>query len=176
MSVIYQIPHTARFLSPAAEFTAPFNTVVAGKYSFNSAINKNVSVLKMEPNTIYLIERISWGASIPSEIYSGCMYVAPPKLALKTKIASDLIFAIPYSLANYTNDSPFVAWYKNDLSDDEITAEVTGDLTQSQDIVGINSITLSASFAIYAINDARFSEQFRGVLSSNVGEQVRGGL
>lgn len=176
MSVIYQIPHTARFLSPAAGFIAPFNTVEIGKYSFNSTINKTVPVLKMEPNTIYLIERISWGASIPSEIYSGRMDGAPPRLALKTKIAQDLIFAIPYSLANYTNDSPFVAWYKNDLADDEIQAEVTGTLKQSSELVGINSITLSASFAIYAINDARFSEQFRGVLSSNVGEQVRGGL
>lgn len=176
MSVIYQIPHTARFLSPSVQFTAPFNTVEIGKYSFTSPINSAVPVLKMEPNTIYLIERISWGASISAENYAGAMDIAPAKLALKTKIAGDLIFSMPYSLANFSNDSPFVAWYKNDLSGDEIQAEVTGNLLQTSELVGINSIILSASFAIYAINDARFSENFRGVLSSNVGQQVRGGL
>jgi len=178
MSIIYQIPHTARFFSPRVEFTAAFNVPLIGSYSFDVAANQNKTLLEVKENSIYLIERINWSASVGSEVWTGSLDpLTIPEIVIKGKIDEALIFPKPFSLANYASDAPFVAWYICNRSNDALQISAAGAIKQIAATIGVPEISIVLSFSIYAVEGVTdFNTAFRGVTSPNAGQQVIGGI
>lgn len=178
MSIVYQIPHTARFISTYNKFTAVFNTAwEPGKYTFDQvAANEDQLVLKLLRGTIYLIERISVGGDIDEEVYRSAIITTPALAILKRKQGKQIVYQQPMPIANYIDDQDVTAWVKSDKDDDELLLTMTGTFNQTAAMVGLSTFSLFVSYSIYAIESTEFAKSFRGVLSNQVGREVTGAL
>lgn len=173
MSIIYQIPHTSRFIMTKNIFTATFNSPTAGKYDFGKAANTGVSVQKIFKGTLYLIERVSIGGTVPEGDYLESIETIP-ELKLRTLKTGAIIYKLPMPIVNYIDDQDIVGWVLSDIGDDELIADMTGVLDQTANLVGIASVKINISYSIYAIEDINFKIRFRDRLSSLSGSQISG--
>ena len=173
--VIYQIPHTAKLLTPTARAVAVFNAITPGKYEWNV---KGLLIQNTQPNTVYLIDRLTWSASIAGEYWQQSINptLGTPKISLRQKNGGNLIYSGPYSLAIYGNETEYNAWFRSDKNDDGITVDISGLINQIAETVGISDIAINISLSIYAIDSTEFSRAAREPLSHNSGQQIRGGI
>lgn len=164
MSIINSIPHTARFISTTNLYRAWFNNPFLGGYDFEDPVNGNVQVvLETQPNTVYLIERISFAANLDQGVYLSSLSNTP-KLRLKRKVASENIHMKEYRLVNYIDNQEMVTWFQSDKQSDAIIMEVTGRLIQVPETVGVDPVVINISFAIYAIEDKNFLIKHKNML------------
>lgn len=175
MSIIYQIPHNARYLQTKNIFTATFNNPELGKYDFGVAGNTDVKIQDIFKGTIYLIERVVVGGNIPEVDYSGAIETFP-QIKLRFKKTKTIVYKLPLPIVKYYDNLDVVAWVYTDIGNDELMADFTGLLDQTADLVGITEVKINVSFAMYAIEDTNFKIRFRDKLSSRSGSQVAGDL
>jgi len=133
-------------------------------YDFNDpAIGNTQIVLETQPNTVYLIERISFAANLDQGIYLSAL-AATPRFRLKRKIAAENIHMKEYYLVNYIDNQEMITWFQSDKTGDAILMEVTGRLSQTAEMVGFDPVVVNISFAIYAIEDKNFLIKHKAAL------------
>lgn len=176
MSVIFQIPHTSRFLSTYNFFGATYNFPSVAEYDFGISANLNKTVIKLFRNTVYLIERISFAGDFPEDVYHESILQNPLVVTLNTKIGKQIVYKEPIRLANYLDDEYFTAWVKTDKEGDELQMSLGGSLIQVADLVGRQTILTFVTLKMYAIESTDFNIAYRGDLSGQVGQEVRGAL
>ena len=123
MSVIYRIPKTSKFIQTSNTFTALFNNPTLGKYDFNRAINVGVSVLPVNTNSLYLIEKINVAATIPEEEYLFNISVVP-LVSLRFKIENQRVFPFPLPVVQYVKNMESVAWAWSNKGNDSLVMEL----------------------------------------------------
>lgn len=175
MSVSFQIPHTARFITTYNRFFALFNTPVPGAYNFLQVANVNARVEPIFRNTYYLIDRISVGGNIPEEVYRDAINTVPT-MTLTTARGNQIVYKNPMPIPNFIDDQDVTAWIKTSKDDDYLQMTVSGQLDQTAALVGVGQIDLYISLSIYAIESTDFAKSYLGTLSTQVGQEVRGAL
>lgn len=176
MSVQWVLPHQARFIQTANVFPATFNVPTLGSYDFGIAANAAVSVLAMQPNTEYLIERVTVGADISEADYAGALDLVNggPVLSLRRVLDGMTVYESAIPLLRFLDQQESAVWLHSDAGGDVLTATVTGRLNQTAALVGIATIRLSVSFAVYAVESTIYNRAFRGSQSMGLGGRVRG--
>lgn len=175
MGISYWIPHTARPILTTNIFTATFNAPTPGKYDFGIPANRGLLVTQMFTGTIYLLERISIGATVPEGDFLEAVETIP-LLTLKRSQANEIEYKLPLPVVNYVDDSELVMWAFTEKARDDLILDLTGVLIQTAALVGVTSIKLNVSYALYAIESTEFYKHFRGDLSDQVGMQISGAL
>ena len=178
MSIINQLPHTARATVPGVRATALFGVPIAGKYSFSTALNKDLPLFVAKANKAYLIERIMWAGSLPESDWTDSVSADRPRISLYSKHSGQQISIdpYPYPLSKYTQGSDFVGWILNQREDLQIYCKVEGALEQVANTVGVNSMSLSADFGIYELGDLTSARAFLDRISHQSGQQLTGSL
>ena len=160
MSILYKIPEKARYIPTENTFSASFNTPTFGVYDFGIAANTNVSVLKMQANTVYFINALSIGGNIASEDFLSSISTTP-KIYLKRKNSGENVYTSPIPILRYFDNKEISAWSLSDKGDDELLITFTGVLNQIIATMGVSPITLAVSLSIYAIDDNIWNAAFR---------------
>lgn len=174
MSINWTIPRSSQFIPTKNIFTANFNNPIIGKYSFDVPANKNIELIEMKKNSVYLIERLSVGGNIGEEDYFSALEI-PPELILKKSISGERVYPRPIPVLNYCDGAEVVAWVLSAKMKDVLTCTLSGLLRQTAALNGVIAINLSVSFSIYEITNTKFYARFSGREGPKVGEQVSGG-
>lgn len=177
MSVNWVVPRQARFIQTANVFAATFNVPTLGSYDFNVPANQDVVILALQPNTVYLVERVTTGADISEADYAAALDLAngAPTLSVKRGLDSVTVWQTAMPMLRFIEQQESSAWVKSDNSGDTLTASVTGGLLQTAALVGVATIRLSVVFSIYAMDSTIYNRSFRAGQSMGLGEAVRGG-
>jgi hypothetical protein len=167
MSLIFQIPKQSRFIQTVNVFPAAFN-VPLGQYGFALPLPIVPQVvLKLNTNSIYVIDRVNVGADIPENDYAENIDVLP-RAALSFYIEGQRVYPLPLPLVNYVDNQECLAWVWSDKGGDQLMLSMTeGVLNQSSALVGRATIKMYISFNIYEISDNNFIQQFKGSSTSS---------
>lgn len=178
MAIVYEIPHTSRFLATTTQFVGTFNVPTPGVYDFGSAtapvaVNTNVRVLQFQPNAVYFIERLSLGADVAEETYLQSI-VTLPSLQFRKELQRTAVYERVIPCTQLIDNREVGAWVFSDRSDDWLTLTLTGVLTQVPATVGQATITLYVGLSIFQVDSNWYTANFRNVLRPGVGAVMRG--
>lgn len=162
-------------------FRAAFNTDVAGKYSFNNAPgNINQTVIPLEINSVYLIERTFISGNIPAEDFlasideaagvAGLPYIT---LTKEKNSVAQCVNKIPVIQFTQNRESPLIIY--SDKQGDVLRMTMTGVLAQISETVGIDPLIVCVSFSIYQINEKFFNQGLKMSLDADFGLSKRRG-
>jgi len=172
MAITFQIPTQSRYISTSTIFTAQFNVPTPGRYDFNVPGNQNVFVQELEPNHVYLIERMSVGGTISEGDYLSSI-VDFPILSIRRSISNTIVYKKPFPIVNYADGIEIAAFIHSDKGGDNLTLSFTGTLQQLPSMVGLANVKMQISLSIYAIGSGYFNTAFRDVQSISMGQRNR---
>jgi hypothetical protein len=173
MSVSFQLPPQARLITTSTIFTAPFNVPTPGKYDFtNTPACQNVSVLELQPNSVYFIDRMSAGGNITEEQFLESID-SFPLLYLKKSIRIQNVYMLPIPIANYFDGNETSAWVWSDKKDDFLQFSFQGVLNQLPSMVGIASVKMQVTLNIFAVESSWYNATFRDQLAKSIGQVNR---
>jgi hypothetical protein len=178
MALSIQLPLQAiQYISTANLFSAPFNTVVAGKYSFNPTTllnggNVKQTVIPMEIGSVYLIERMFVSGNIPAEDFLSSVNptrVDLPQIRITRKIDGHQIHAMPIPVIQFTTnrESPIMVY--SDKKGDELQMSMTGVIEQIPNTIGVDPVVVTIGLSIYQINEKFFNNGLKTAMSSDFG-------
>lgn len=173
MSVSYQIPPQSRFIPTANVFQATFNVPTPGVYDFtNNVLNQNVTIMKLKPNTVYIIDRISAGGNITEGQFLESISDFP-LLYIKKKIGKENVYTKPIPITNFFDGSEASAWFHSDKLGNELQATFTGVLNQLPSMVGLATAKIQISLNVFAVDSNYWNISYRQQLSKTIGQRNR---
>jgi hypothetical protein len=142
--------------------TLSFLSVLTGtKYLFD----EEKVLYKALPNALYVIDKLSFGASIPENFFSASIEEAV-KVSIKRDTTKTIInnsnFEISQYWGNYELNLPFKGADNYGSEGEDISVQIGGLFNQTQDLVssGTNQIKLDLTFKIYEIQDSEFIAKY----------------
>lgn len=176
MGIAYQIPHQSHYITTSNTFEADFNVPVVGQYSFSgNTVNEDQKVMDLQTKKVYLIERTNIGGTISQENYLAAISTIPT-FRLKRLQGKEAVYFLPQPVNTYIDNQEITAWLVSEKGNDELHIDFDGVLNQTVDLVGIATIKINVSFAIYIIENQEFYTKFRDKLSKQIGDQISGAL
>lgn len=178
MSIGWVIPHQSRYLQTASIFAAAFNVPVLGAYSFGVAANTGVLIFPLQPNSEYLIERVTVSGDIAEGDFSAALDLTAgaliPVLSLRRSLDNSSIYETALPFPSYVSQQESAVWVHSDRLNDSVVATMTGVLNQTAALVGVPVIRLSVSFSVYCVESTIYNRAFRGSQSLDLAASVRG--
>lgn len=176
MGIAYQIPHHSHYITSSNTFEADFNVPVVGQYSFTgNTVNQNQQVMELQTKKVYLIERTNIGGTIAEENYLAAISTIPT-FRLKRLQGNEAVYFLPQPVNTYIDNQEITAWLVSEKKNDELLIDFDGVLNQTVDLVGIATVKINVSFAIYIIENQEFYTKFRDKLSKQIGDQISGAV
>lgn len=173
MAIVYKIPTQARFIPTSTVFSAVFNAITPAKYDFsNTLTNQNINVLELQPNTVYLIERISTGGNITESQFLESIDTFP-QLTIKRSISRETVYNKSIPVVNYCDGLEAACFVMSDKSNDFLTLSFSGLLNQLPSMIGIVTAKIQVSLSVFAIEAAYFVGSFRDQISQTFGQYNR---
>lgn len=177
MSVQWVIPNQARFISTVSVFVGTFNVPVLGAYGFSIPANAGVLVLPLQPNTQYLLERVTIGADISELDYSAALDLSAvdrlPRLRLIRRSDGSGVYESSIPVPAFVRQNENSVWVKSDSDNDALLATFTGQLSQTAALVGVPAVRVTVSYSVYAIESTIYNRAFRGSQSLDLADSVR---
>jgi hypothetical protein len=172
MGLSYSIPKTATYLPTRNEFSAAFNIPTLGAYNFAVVGNQDRPVLAMNTNAIYLINRITIGATISQENYLSNLLLLP-LMVLKYSKEAQRVYPLSIPLVQFSDAQEAVAFFWSDKDGESLTMSIpAGILSQSAELIGVPSIKINISLSIFEITDNGFIQDFKNNNSiSRIGQR-----
>lgn len=162
----YQIPKTARYIQASAAFTAPLG-VDTSIYDFTG--QRAVLIEKLVAGSFYLIDTVSISGDLPEAAYISSLVAVPPNLILKKAIPGTInIFEMPFPVANFAPNVQIAAFTQSEIKNNSLVATLDGHVKQTRDTFGLDSITLSLSFAIYAMDSYAFAAMWNDAKAADI--------
>lgn len=179
VSISHKIPHQARYLQTVSRFAATFNIPAVGAYDFGIPANSGVLVFALQPNTEYLIERVTFSGDLADVDYTGALDLTAagtvPILSLRRSMDNSSIYETALPFPSFVSQQESAVWVHSDRLGDTVTATLTGRLNQTAALVGVPVVRLSVVFSVYAMESTIYNRAFRGSQSVGLGSAVRGG-
>ncbi len=161
MSLLLQLPPGTDFLQPIVRFAAHWNAPLVGGYDFDIPGNMDVPFQAVKKNKLYLIERYSFSATIPEGDYFSAITTVPTLEIRLPREGNRMIYPTPIPMVNYIDGLETLIYaYAN--QDQILTGTFKGQLNQTEDLVGVDTITAQAQFNIYEISNKVWIEHFIG--------------
>jgi hypothetical protein len=156
--ITYQLPRKIRFIPASAIFSANFSAPTIGKYDF--AGQEKIFVPKLLPNTVYLVDSISIAGNIAEADFLSSIQTVP-LLNIRKTLNHENIFDVPLQIQNYSTDKQIVHFFKTGLNNCGLSANLTGILAQTSNLIGISSIEISVNISLHAIDASDFEKMYR---------------
>ena len=165
MSIGYVIPKTSRFVQTNSAFVATFNNPTLGKYDFAGAGGTSggtqlADILTMQANSVYFIERINIGGTIPQEEYLFGISTLP-QATFFNATTKQQVLPQPIPIVNYIINQEVNSFVWTDNDGQKLQLRLSGALSQTPFLVGQSTVTLNIALNIYDINDNAFIQQFK---------------
>lgn len=136
-----------------------FNAYFTGEYNFSTAANTRQSVIKLQANSIYIIESYSLGGNIAKEDFLSSISIVPA-MFLSRKADKQGIYTRAIPLTHFYENREAMVYFESKTMNDELLVSFTGRLNQTAPLMGINPAKIVLSFTIYAIDDTVFARNF----------------
>ena len=180
MAIDIPLPLQAtNYLPTSNVFTAAFNTPVPGKYSFSVDANAKQRVIKLEPQTMYLIERLFIAGDIPAESYLASLDLSSaatlPAIVFSKKRGNNTVHAARIPIVQYVQNREVPIWIYSDKGDDELLVTFTGILNQVAATVGKNTLNIALDLSIYQISEKGYSVGMRTAVAPSFGQTIKRG-
>lgn len=172
MAINARIPSDARVRYPVARFRGLFN---AGQYNFNDPINENVNILEVNRQSIYLIERINFSATIDEGIWLSSQRGVEdyPNFRLDfEKSLSQSIYPEPVRALNYLDNAEQLIYFNSAKDGDILRLTFRGIIDQVAETVGLESIFAQVSFTLYQIDNVIWKNWFMRAKSEEFGSEL----
>ncbi len=169
MSLIVQLPPGTQFYQPVVRFTAAFGVPLVGGYDWNVAGNTDVTIMTIQKNHLYLIERYSFSADIAEGSFLDNI-VTVPTLAVRLPSENRLIYPNPIPLVNYIDGLETLIYAYGDQKQN-LAGTFRGQLAQGAALVTVAAVVAQVQFNIYEIKNVDWIDNFLG---RTHGGQARG--
>lgn len=148
MSVIYRFTRQSVPVETRNTFQADFN-VVPGRYSWviNPA-NAGQVVLEIDPRYTYMIDRVSFAASIGEGEYLRSIDVLPEFLFFY-RASGQVAYPNRLPAVNYKDDLEFCFSFGSQIQGDALMVSMRGQMIQIPETVGIVSLYAHLSLVVY---------------------------
>ena len=175
MAIIERMSVKALPIETQNRFAAQFNVPTLGQYDFGVAANtQQVVIANLNPNFVYLIDRVSFSASIPEGVYLESVNVTPQaRLSfLNTEYG---IYPRPLPGVNYKDNLEWRFFFWTEKRNDQLLVTFDGALNQVAATVGVPIIYANLSFVIYEENNLQICQRIKEQTSKCAGEFYRYG-
>lgn len=156
MSIQQFIPMRSLPIETQNVFEATFNSP-AGQYGFTqNTANQNQTLLVTKKDYIYLIDRVSFSASIPEEDYLsslGSGAILPTVRLKHSKQGGGYIYPRAFPAINYKDNLEFSFWFHSPQAGNIVQVDMFGVLNQIAATVGITTILAQLSYVVYQISN-----------------------
>lgn len=177
MSVVQKITWRSLPIETYNQFTATFNAFGLGQYSFTGvAANVRQLALNMQRQYVYLIDRVSFSASIDEGVYLSAAQPTPnnPQFRFFFRNTSYNIYPFALPAINYKDNLEWCFWFRSPKGADSLQVSLNGILNQVPAIVGTATITVQLSLVIYQEMNAETIREMLGVTSKQFGNFYSG--
>lgn len=170
MSLINQLPTSARPIQTESIFTATFNTPTIGKYDFNTLANRNVKVHDTNSNSVYFLDRMNFSLDIDEGLFKTSIEVVPT-FSLKSQNSMQQKLPTPIPLINYVDNTEYQYYYEEPTGK-LVTAGLSGVLNQTAPLVGIVNIKALVQLNIYEVRDMHWIQNYNALKTHNQGKNL----
>jgi len=163
MSVPITIPVDARPIFTDNTFTTNFNAITPGKYDFaNDPALQNLTVMELNPNSIYLLEGIEFSMSTGEvDMHKSRDPASPsPKLRLTTLREQQELFTGGLSVMNYLDDFEIVLFYASAQRGDLLRCTFEGTYLQRGDLQGQVELSAFLNLIVYEVGSTQWTGRF----------------
>ena len=165
MSLSFQVPQSARYIPTVNVFAAPFNDPSApGQFNFAAAPQNVVALSPLQPNTVYLIERIAVGGDIASEDYFAAQFTVP-QLFIRKRAGNaaipENVYTTPLPLVGFSDSQECAAFVTSDKGGDALLLGISGILNMTPALLGRGAVQLHIRLDIFAIDERTYNTLFK---------------
>lgn len=163
MSIPITIPVGANPIFTSNSFTTTFNAFTVGRYDFTSdPTNQNNVVYTLDPNSIYIIEGITFSMSTPEGDFQRSIdpSLAFPLIKLTTLQTQQSLFTNNIPVMNYLNDFEIVLFFHSTQSGDQLLMSFEGLFSQTGSLVGQGVFTAYVQLILYEINSSMWTGKY----------------
>lgn len=163
--IIFNVPKSAKLIKTSTVFAADFNAdpLNLGFYNFSyGTTNNNITILPTKSNTVYLIDRASFGGNMSQLAYQRSLINPVPYLTFYRVIGQEVIYQSSIPLSGYFQETEFTAFFTSDKNGDGIAVSLAGMLSQDVENIGLTTSILYLNLSIYAVDENEYNNNFRG--------------
>jgi hypothetical protein len=164
MPIVKQIPKRSNFFQPHAQFTGVFNAPAVGKYDFGTAANRGVVFMELAKGSIYLLDKITFAATIAEGDYLLAIENTP-QLLFRYEKDTHPVFQKPLPMVNYIDGQETVAYVETTIGakrdSDKLVGDFSGLLDQHANLVGVSEIVADVQLNIYEVYDQGWVSRWR---------------
>lgn len=176
MSINYGTPHKSSYLPVFVELVGNYELIVnpngPNYYGYNFT-QKNIPVLDLTQDAVYLFERMSIGGSVSEETFLNAI-VTPLSFNMRYTNTKRDVLTQPISILKYSDDRSVNTFLSSPAGND-VVMNVTGVLEQTQELIGVEQISVFLTLEMFETNSTEYNAGFNNALSSNIKSTIRGG-
>lgn len=170
MAIIERISTKALPIETNNRFAGNFNVPTVGRYDFGIAANtRQVVIANVNPNFVYLIDRVSLSATVAEGTFLESVDVQP-SFRLFLRNTEYGVYPQPLPAVNYKDNLEWRFFFWSAKKNDQLEISLEGTLIQVAATVGIPTITMNLSFVVYEENNKKVCDAMRERTSNNAGE------
>ncbi len=179
MSIIERMSVKALPIETQNRFQATFNNPTPGEYDFGTpaaplAVNIQDAIPVLNPNYVYMIDRVSFSASIDEGVYLRSVTVTP-EIRLFFANTSYPLYARGMPGVNYKDNLEWRYWFWTGKKNDRLVVRLTGSLLQVAETVGVPIIYANLSMVIYEENNLTIIRLIKENTCPSAGEFFKNG-
>lgn len=163
MAIIEKIPvnpNAVRVRYPVVRFSAPF---AAGQYDFAQPGNTDQVLLRLQANSVYLIERINFFAQVAESDWLLSMDTAANFPAFRLHYQNDdsnSLYPEPVRCVNYIDNAEQLVFFWTTRENESLLISFTGIVNQVAGMVGIDPLLAEVNFTLYQVTDEQWNRKF----------------
>jgi len=174
MAIIERISVKALPIETNNRFAAAFNVPTPGQYDFGTpvvpiAANVQIAIPVLNPNYVYMIDRVSFSASIDEGVYLESIAVTP-EIRLYLQNTTYPLYARGLPGVNYKDNLEWRYWFWTGKKNDALIVRLTGSLNQVAATVGVATIFANLSMVIYEENNLTIIKRIKANTCPDAGE------
>jgi len=175
MAIIERVSVKALPIETNNRFAANFNVPTVGQYDYGIAANVDQVVIgSLNPNFVYIIDRVSFSASIPEGVYLESVNTVPTA-RLRFRNTDYGIYPRPLPGVNYKDNLEWRFFFWTEKKNDALLVTFDGALNQVAATVGVPTIYANLSFVIYEENNLQIATRIKEQTNECAGEFYRYG-
>lgn len=178
MSIVLTIPVSSQCFLTANIFSAAWNVITPGRYDFTQTPgNQNQTILAIQPRSIYFIDRVSFSANCPENLFQDAIdpTLSLPQIQLRKTRDGQQTYPRKQPFIKFFEGLELNQFFESRQADDILTGSMEAVMTQPAGLIGKDPLQFYVQFTIYQISDQSWLQNFYS-LKTDLGEglQVRG--
>jgi hypothetical protein len=141
-------------------FSAP---LLLGQYNFGIAANTDIQLLKMQSNSVYLIERVSFFGQADEADWLESMDTAANFPAYRLHYQNDdsnSLFPEPIQCVNYVDNAEQLVFFRSTRDNENLLISFSGIVNQVAGMVGLDPLLCQVNFTLYQVTDEPWIKKF----------------